>query len=106
IARLCATTRALWQEQRAYWLSWDPVGERLDFHGGFAGSRRKPFERRIQKARALQYARRQYFADRRDGPRPSRRIWPWHVRAAWLWRHFLRRPRSTRAGLRLACRRS
>ena len=99
--RRCTTARATSTR-----FSRNAVGERGHIHGGAARSRREPVERRIQEAGALQHAWRQHLADRRDGPRPARRIWPAHVRPARLGRHPLRRSRPAGARLRLPRRRS
>ena len=63
-------------------------------------------ERRIPKARALQHARRQYLAHRRDGPRSARGVRSADLCAARLWRHFHSRPRAAGASLRLSRGRS
>ena len=45
----------------------------------------------FQETRALQHARRKHLTDRRDGPRPARRIRAANVCPAWLRRNFVRR---------------
>ena len=58
-------------------------------------------QRRLPETRSLQHPRRQYFAHRRDGPRPARRIRPANFCAARLGRNFVRGPRPAGARLRI-----